>query len=85
MLLRNGVVTRATSEMITLRTYPSFTEAGLAKAHLDAAGIDCELADENANSNTIAQFAIPVRLMVADDRVEEARNVLDLKAVNESE
>lgn len=71
--------------MITLRTYPSFTEAGLAKAHLEAAGIDCELADENANSNTVAQLAVPVRLMVAEDRVEEARNVLDSQAVTESE
>jgi hypothetical protein len=66
--------------MITLRTYPSFTEAGLAKAHLDAAGISSELRDENANSNTIAQLAIPIRLMVAEDRVEEARNVLDTQA-----
>ncbi len=71
--------------MITLRSYPSFIEAGLAKAHLAAAGIDSELADENTNSNTAAQFAVPVRLMVAEDRAEEARNVLDLKAVNESE
>jgi Putative prokaryotic signal transducing protein len=83
--MRVALQTPATPEMITLRTYPSFTEAGLAKAHLDAAGIDCELADENANSNTIAQFAIPIRLMVAEDRVDEARNVLDSQAVNESE
>lgn len=66
--------------MITLRSYPSGVEAGLAKAHLEAAGIDCELADENTNSNTAAQFAVPVRLMVAEDRVEEARGVLDTEA-----
>ncbi len=70
--------------MITLRTYSGSVEAGLAKAHLDAAGINCDLADENTNSNTGAQFAIPVRLMVAEDRVEEARSILDSQAVNES-
>ena len=71
--------------MITLRTYPNSTEAGLAKAHLDAAGISSELADENANSNTVAQFAIPVRLMVTEDRIEEARQILDSEAATETQ
>jgi len=46
---RDDIAVPATPEMITLRTYSSSTEAGLAKAHLDAAGINCELADENSN------------------------------------
>jgi hypothetical protein len=66
--------------MITLRTYSSSTEAGLAKAHLNAAGIQSELLDENSNSNTVAQLASPIRLMVAEDQIEDARNVLDTQA-----
>ena len=71
--------------MFTLRTYTSSVEAGLAKAHLDAAGITSELLDEATNSNTAAQFAVPVRLVVAEDQVEEAKKILDTQASTESD
>ena len=63
--------------MVTLRTYPDLLDAGLAKSVLEANGIACSLADENANANTAAQFAIPVRLLVAADQVAEAIRILD--------
>ena len=63
--------------MVTLRTYPDSIEAGLAKSVLEANGISCSLADENANMNTMAKFAIPVRLLVTEDQVEIAIKILD--------
>ena len=71
--------------MFTLRTYTSSVEAGLAKAHLDAAGITSELLDEATNSNTAAQFAVPVRLMVAENQAEEARKILDTEATTDAQ
>jgi hypothetical protein len=35
------------------------------------------LADENANPNTMAKFAIPIRLLVAEEQVEAAIKILD--------
>jgi Putative prokaryotic signal transducing protein len=71
--------------MITLRTYSNPTEAGLAQAHLEAAGIPVELADVYANSNTIAQFAIPVRLLVPEERRREALEILDSETTTETD
>jgi hypothetical protein len=63
--------------MVTLRTYPDLIEASLAKSALEVNGIHCSLADENANANTMAKFAIPVRLLVAVEQVEAAIKILD--------
>lgn len=63
--------------MITLRSYSGLIEASLAKSTLEVNGIACELADENANANTLAQFAIPVRLLVEEEEAPEAIRILD--------
>jgi type III secretory pathway lipoprotein EscJ len=63
--------------MVTLRTYPDLIDASMAKSELEANGIACTLADENANQNTAAKFDIPVRLLVAEDQIAEALKILD--------
>ena len=63
--------------MVTLRTFQNPAEAGLAKSTLEAANIRCELADENAG---IYAIGVPIRLLVAEEQVDEARRVLDSDA-----
>ena len=63
--------------MVTLRTYPDLIDASLAKSALEVNCIHCILADENVNTNTMAKFAIPVRLLVAEEQVEAASKILD--------
>ena len=63
--------------MVTLRTYPDLIDASLAKSALEVNGIHCSLADENANTNAIAKFSIPVRLLLAEEQVEAAVKILD--------
>src|SRR5881392_1375872 len=63
--------------MFTLRSYASPIEAGMAKSMLEAHGISCSLADENANIYGGAPFAMPVRLLVSEDQVNEAKQVLE--------
>ena len=62
--------------MITLRSYANPIEAGMAKSMLEAHDISCTLADENANVYGGAPFAMPVRLLVSEDQVDEAKKVL---------
>jgi hypothetical protein len=54
--------------------YNSF-EAGIAKSRLDADGIPCVLFDFNSSMEG-ASFLVPIRLMVDDEDVEEARTIL---------
>lgn len=54
--------------------YNSF-EAGLAAARLDAEGIASVLFDLNASMEG-ASFLVPIRLMVDDEDVGEARRIL---------
>ena len=51
--------------------------AGLAKSALEAARIRCELADENAY---LYSYGVSIRLLVAEDQVQEALKVLDSNA-----
>lgn len=62
--------------MVTLRAFSNPAEAALAKSLLDDHKILCSLADENAYLYGGAPFAMPVRLMVAEDQAEEAERVL---------
>jgi hypothetical protein len=63
--------------MTTLRTYLRETEALLAKSRLEAFEIPCALADENAHLYGGAPFAMPIRILVPDEFVEEAGRILD--------
>ena len=62
--------------MLTLRTFSSPVEAALAKSRLDDAKIFCSLADENVNRLGGAPFAMPIRLLVAEDQFDEAERIL---------
>lgn len=64
--------------MITLRSYSSPAEAAMAKSLLDDHQIVCSLADENSNLYAgTGQIAIPIRLLVAEENVEQALHILD--------
>jgi hypothetical protein len=62
--------------MVTLRAYSNPARAALAKSLLDDHNILCTLADENAQLYGGAPFAMPVRILVADEQAEEADHVL---------
>lgn len=62
--------------MVTLRAFSNPAEAALAKSLLDDHNILCTLADENSYLYGGAPFAMPVRLLVAEDQAEEADRVL---------
>ena len=62
--------------MVTLCSFSNPIEAGLAKSRLDDRQIFCSLADENVDQLGGAPLAMPVRLLVAEDQVEEARRIL---------
>ncbi len=53
--------------MVTLRTYLNPTQALLDKTLLDSNEIFCTIADQNANLYGGGPFAMPVRLLVAEE------------------
>jgi tetratricopeptide (TPR) repeat protein len=63
--------------MVTLRTYLNPAEAAIAKSLLDDHKIVCSLADENANLYGGGPLAMPIRLLVAEEQVEQAGHILD--------
>src|SRR5882762_6524223 len=63
--------------MVTLRTYSNAAAAAMAKSLLDDQQIVCSLADENANLYGGGPLAMPIRLLVADEQVEQAGHILD--------
>jgi hypothetical protein len=63
--------------MVTLRTYSNPAEAAMAKSLLDDQKIVCSLADENSNLYGGSPLAMPIRLLVAEEQVEQARHILD--------
>ena len=62
--------------LIELARFGTRVEADLARMALEAAGIDVVLLDTEANSFFGGSGLIAVRLMVLDDDVEEAREIL---------
>lgn len=65
-------------ELVTIAEFPSSVEATLAKNLLAENGIQAELADENVGDlfHLAANFG-EVKLMVASDRAEEAKRLLE--------
>ena len=63
--------------MVTLRAFSTPAEAALAKSLLDDHGIVSSLADENSCLYGGAQLAMPVRLIVAEEQLEEAARILN--------
>ncbi|HEX8897820.1 MAG TPA: DUF2007 domain-containing protein [Chthoniobacterales bacterium] len=62
--------------MVTLRAFSAPAEAALAKSLLDDHGIVSSLADENSWMYGGAPLAMPVRLLVAEEQLEEAARIL---------
>ncbi|MDQ6624068.1 MAG: DUF2007 domain-containing protein [Verrucomicrobiota bacterium] len=62
--------------MVTLCSFHNPVEAALAKSRLDDRNIFCSLADENVNRLGGAPFAMPIRLLVAEEQAEEAKRIL---------
>jgi tetratricopeptide (TPR) repeat protein len=63
--------------VVTLRAYGNAVEAALAKTLLDDRGIPCRLADEGSHLYGGAPLAMPIRILVPEERLEEASRVLD--------
>jgi hypothetical protein len=66
--------------MVTVRTFRDPAAAALTKSVLDAHDILCSLADENAQ---LYSCAVPIRLLVAEDRLKEAARILDASSESE--
>jgi hypothetical protein len=66
-----------TDELVTLRTYGSLPEALLVKAEFDSAGIECVLADDNVARVFGSVLPGGVKLKVAKEDEEAAREILD--------
>jgi hypothetical protein len=62
--------------VVTLRAYLNPTQALLDKTLLDSNGVFCAIADQDANLYGGGPFAMPVRLMVAEEQAEEANRIL---------
>jgi tetratricopeptide (TPR) repeat protein len=71
--------------VVALRAYSNPVEAAIAKSLLDNHNIFCRLADENVNLLGGGPLAMPIRLLVAEDQVEEAARILETKGPGLSE
>ena len=62
--------------LVELDRYPNGMEAEIVRGRLEAAGIFAVCFDGGMNIADSAAFAIPVRVMVLDDELEEAQALL---------
>ena len=53
-------------------------DAGMARSQLEAEGLHCVLFDLNLNSGEGSFMYLPVRLMVLEEDLDEARECLDI-------
>ena len=63
--------------MVTLRVFDSALQAGLVKSLLNDRGIESELADEASHDLSGAAVAVPVRLLVKEEQLQEALRILE--------
>ena len=61
--------------LVELARYPTRVEADLARLYLDSEGVDAVLFDTEV-SNFMGGLFMPVRLMVLEEDLEEARQLL---------
>lgn len=61
--------------LVELGRYYNSLEAGVVQGLIEAAGIDCIMFDFNMTLEGVG-FLIPVRLMVDEDDLAEARRIL---------
>ncbi|HPO10424.1 MAG TPA: DUF2007 domain-containing protein [bacterium] len=64
-------------EMQTVMTYNDPIQAQLAKAQLEAQGIECYLADVETGSNTVLLYGLGVRVQVLDADAARAGEILE--------
>jgi type III secretory pathway lipoprotein EscJ len=60
--------------MTTIKTYMDSAQAYVAKTLLEANEIEAFLFDENCNA--LKYYSVPIRLLVHDDKVDEAVRLL---------
>lgn len=62
--------------LVELATYTNAMEAAIVKGLLETAGIDAVLFDHGMNIADSSGWLVPVRVMVLDDDLVEARAVI---------
>ena len=65
------------SGLVEAGRYSNSLDAGVARSRLEAEGIHCVLFDSGFSGVEAVGLFIPLRLMVLDEDLEEARAVLD--------
>ncbi len=62
--------------LVELAQYTNAMEAAIVKGLLETAGIDAVLFDQGMNIADSSGWLVPVRVMVLDDDLDEARGVI---------
>jgi len=62
--------------LVELARFSNSLDAGVARSRLEADGLHCVLFDSGFSSVEAVGLLIPVRLMVLDEDLEEARQIL---------
>lgn len=62
--------------LVELARYSNSLDAGVSRSRLEAEGLHCVLFDAGFSSVEAIGIAIPVRLMVLDEDLDEARAIL---------
>lgn len=66
------------SGLVEVARFSNSIDAGMARSRLEADGLHCVLFDLNLNSGEGSFMFLPVRLMVLDEDLDEARAALDV-------
>ena len=66
------------SGLVEVGRYSNSLDAGVARSRLETEGLHCVLFDSGFSGVEAVGLFIPVRLMVLDEDLEEARAILNL-------